>query len=249
MSENKNMTSCKACGKEIAKGVKKCPHCGKDQRNFFMQHKILTGILVLVVIGMIGSLGNNSSSSKSTSTTASNAAKTETTTKISVVDFSSMDQTAIKSWADTNKVTCKIQEDYSDSVAKGSFVSQSIKSGETIHEGDTIKIVFSLGKKPSTEYTNALKKAETYSNTMHMSKKGIYNQLTSEYGEKFPADAAQYAVDNMQADWNANALKKAKTYQSTMSMSKSAIYDQLVSEYGENFTASEAKYAIDHLGD
>lgn len=262
MSENKNMTSCKACDKEIAKGVKKCLHCGKDQRNFFMRHKILTGFLVLVVIGMIGSLGNKennnttSSSSKSASTTTSSAAKSETAAnsnsskkaEISVVDFSSMDQTAIKSWADTNKVTCKIQEDYSDSVAKGSFVSQSTKSGETIHEGDTVNIVFSLGKKPSTEYTNALKKAETYSKIMHMSKRGVYDQLTSEYGEKFQADAAQYAVDNMQADWNANALEKAKTYQKTMNMSRSAVYDQLVSEYGEKFTASEAQYAIDHLG-
>ncbi|MHC1683664.1 MAG: Ltp family lipoprotein [Clostridiaceae bacterium] len=256
------MIVCKACGKDIAKGVKKCVHCGKDQRNFFMKHKIITGFLVLVVIGMIGSLGNEgnnttSSNSKSASTTTSSEAKSDTAgnsngskkAEISVVDFSSMDQTAIKSWADTNKVTCKIEEDYSDSVAKGSFVSQSIKLGETIHEGDTIKIVFSLGKKPSTEYTNALKKAETYAKTMHMSKRGVYDQLTSEYGEKFPADAAQYAVDNMQADWNANALEKAKTYQKSMSMSKSAIYDQLVSDAGEKFTASEAQYAIDHLGD
>ncbi|TJX14995.1 DUF4352 domain-containing protein [Tissierella creatinini] len=52
--ENKNMTTCKACGKEIAKGVKKCVHCGKDQRSFFKKHKILTGILVLVLIGSIG---------------------------------------------------------------------------------------------------------------------------------------------------------------------------------------------------
>ena len=49
------MVSCKACNKEIAKGVKKCPHCGKDQRNFFMKHKILTGILVVVLLAAIGS--------------------------------------------------------------------------------------------------------------------------------------------------------------------------------------------------
>ena len=82
---------------------------------------------------------------------------------------------------------------------------------------------------------------------MHMSKQGIYNQLVSEYGEKFPEDAAQYAIDNMQADWNANALAKAKDYQELMSMSKSAIYDQLISEYGERFPPEEAQYAIDHL--
>ena len=80
-----------------------------------------------------------------------------------------------------------------------------------------------------------------------MSKAGIYNQLTSEYGEKFSAEAAQYAIDNVEVDWKENALKKAKTYQEMMSMSPSAIYDQLVSEYGEKFTPEEAQYAIDNL--
>ena len=68
-------------------------------------------------------------------------------------------------------------------------------------------------------------------------------------GEQFPADAAQYAIDNMTADWNANALAKAKSYQNTMHMSKSSIYDQLISPYGEQFTKEEAQYAIDHLDD
>lgn len=97
------------------------------------------------------------------------------------------------------------------------------------------------------EYKNALKKAENYSKTMHMSKKGIYDQLTSEYGEQFNEEAAQYAIDNMNVNWEENALEKAKTYQNSMSMSKNAIYDQLISEYGEQFTEEEAQYAIEHL--
>ena len=100
-----------------------------------------------------------------------------------------------------------------------------------------------------TEYLNALAQAETYSSQMHMSKKGLYAQLTSEYGGQFPADAAQYAVDNVNADWNANALAQAKDYQATMNMSKNAVYDQLISEYGGQFTADEAQYAVDHLDD
>jgi len=98
-----------------------------------------------------------------------------------------------------------------------------------------------------TEYKSALNKAKMYSDMMHMSKAGIYDQLTSEYGEKFSAESAQYAVDNVNADWKANALKKAQDYQNTMSMSPSAVYDQLVSEYGEKFTAEEAQYAVDNL--
>ena len=62
----------------------------------------------------------------------------------------------------------------------------------------------------SQEYKNALSKAETYSDMMYMSKAAIYDQLTSEYGEGFSADAAQYAIDNVKADWKANALKKRK---------------------------------------
>lgn len=99
------------------------------------------------------------------------------------------------------------------------------------------------------EYQNALESAKSYSNVMHMSKKGIYNQLISPYADKFPAEAAQYAVDNLQADYNANALAKAKEYQETMHMSSRAIRDQLTSEYGEKFTASEADYAVAHLND
>ena len=98
-----------------------------------------------------------------------------------------------------------------------------------------------------TEYKSALEKAKTYSDTMSMSKAGVYDQLTSEYGEKFSKEAAKYAIDNVKADWKENALKKAQTYQDTMSMSPSAVYDQLISEYGEKFTAKEAQYAKDNL--
>lgn len=101
----------------------------------------------------------------------------------------------------------------------------------------------------SAEFKSALKTAKNYSDTLHMSKAGIYDQLTSQYGEKFSTDAAQYAVDNVQADWNANALATAKNYQDTMSMSPEAIRDQLTSDYGEKFTSDEADYAIQHLND
>lgn len=97
------------------------------------------------------------------------------------------------------------------------------------------------------EYKSALSQATTYANDMHLSKKGVYDQLVSEYGGKFKPEAAQYAIDNVKADWNANALAQAKTYQNDMNLSPSAVRDQLVSEYGGKFTAAEADYAIKHL--
>lgn len=101
----------------------------------------------------------------------------------------------------------------------------------------------------SFENANALAKAHQYSTIMHMSKAAIYEQLTSEYGEKFSAEAAQYAIDNMTADFNNNALTKAKEYQESMAMSPEDIREQLTSEYGEKFTPEEADYAIQHLND
>ncbi|PKE33985.1 Ltp family lipoprotein [Macrococcoides caseolyticum] len=95
------------------------------------------------------------------------------------------------------------------------------------------------------EQKAALGKAKTYSEMMHMSKQGIVNQLTSEI-EGFSQQDAQYAVDNLKADFKENALKKAETYAKTQNMSNDAIYNQLTSSI-EGFTAEEAQYAVDNL--
>ncbi|UPM55503.1 DUF4352 domain-containing protein [Gottfriedia acidiceleris] len=49
------LVACKTCGKEIAKGVKKCVHCGKDQRNWFRRHKIMSALGAIIVVSIIGS--------------------------------------------------------------------------------------------------------------------------------------------------------------------------------------------------
>ncbi|MCB2309040.1 Ltp family lipoprotein [Clostridium estertheticum] len=182
------LIKCKACSKDIAKGVNKCPSCGKDQRNFVGQHKILTGIVVIIAIVIASNIGGESKPTTPTVATS----------------------TAVASTTEPTKAT---------------------------------------PAKPTvpTEYISALAKAETYGDTMNMSKSGIYDQLTSESGEKFSKEAAQYAIDNVKTDWKKNALKKAQTYQKDMSMSPSAVYDQLISASGEKFTAAEAQYAKDNL--
>lgn len=95
------------------------------------------------------------------------------------------------------------------------------------------------------EYQNALDKAQSYSDNMHMSKQGLYEQLTSEV-EGFSKKSASYAIKHVQANWNKNALEKAKSYQKNEKMSRNAIYDQLTSSV-EGFTPSQARYAINHL--
>lgn len=97
------------------------------------------------------------------------------------------------------------------------------------------------------EYKNALRSAESYLRMSGFSYQGLYEQLTSEYGEGYPPEAAQYALDNVKVDWNEQALTSAQSYQKLMPMSDSELFEQLTSEYGEQFTAEQAQYAIDHL--
>lgn len=98
-----------------------------------------------------------------------------------------------------------------------------------------------------SEYSNALTKAQSYSRILHLSKKGIYKQLTSEYGGKFTPAAGQYAIDNLNVDYNFNALQKARSYERTLHLSTERLRQQLTSDYGAGFTAAEAEYAIQNL--
>ena len=205
--------------------------------------KVLTIVFAIFFI-MIMVSANNEDNENSDST---NQYSTNKKVEVTVTDFSTMEKSNVENWCRENKVNCKITDEYSDTIEKGLFVSQSINANTTIYEGEKINIIYSLGKKPTNGEVNALRKAESYSKTMHMSKQGIYNQLTSAI-EGFSDEEAQYAIDNIKADWNKNALEKAKSYQQTMSMSKNAIYNQLTSSI-EGFTNEEAQYAIDHLDD
>lgn len=145
-------------------------------------------------------------------------------------------------------------EDATDNNADADVVSESVSSeivadavaSEVIVE-EAVEVETVPETDIPTEFRSALNKSDAYVNMMHMSKAGLYGQLTSEYGEQFSPEAAQYAIDNIQADWNENALKSAESYAETMHMSKAGIYDQLISEFGEQFTPEEAQYAIDNI--
>lgn len=170
-------------------------------------------------------------------------AQTETQVTENVTETDSEVQAVADSEHDT-----KVAEKQAKAEQEAKAAEEQAKAEQEVKDAEEAAKKAEEGKNSvSTEYKNALKQAETYSSSMHMSKQAIYDQLTSEYGGQFPADAAQYAIDNLGADYKQNALKSAETYQSMMSMSKQDIYDQLVSEYGGQFTPEEAQYAIDNL--
>lgn len=72
------MKNCKECKSSISSKAKRCPSCGLDQRNWFMRHKFITGILVVGSLALIGDLDSDNSSSKSNT---DNSIKAETVAK------------------------------------------------------------------------------------------------------------------------------------------------------------------------
>lgn len=94
-----------------------------------------------------------------------------------------------------------------------------------------------------------LAKAQNYSDTLYMSKSLLLNQLTNPEFDGYSKALAEYAVENINVDYNENAKNKAILYRDEMSMSEEEIKNQLSSKYGDGFTDKEVAYAIEHYND
>lgn len=83
------MKICKGCGEQVDSSAKACPKCGKDPRNFFMKHKVITFILVIIVLAAIGSSGNTNNTNTSTGGNNNNTGTNTSTNNSSTADNSS----------------------------------------------------------------------------------------------------------------------------------------------------------------
>ncbi|WP_395378669.1 Ltp family lipoprotein [Fructilactobacillus frigidiflavus] len=102
--------------------------------------------------------------------------------------------------------------------------------------------------KVHSEDDNAYKSARKYMSNSGLSKKGLYEQLTSKSGGKFNPEAATYAINKIsEDDYKDAAVTSAKTYSNDKKMSAKEVYQQLTSKSGDKYTPDEAKYAIDKL--
>ncbi|MCT0501352.1 MAG: Ltp family lipoprotein [Lactococcus cremoris] len=95
------------------------------------------------------------------------------------------------------------------------------------------------------------KTAISYLYTGHMSKQGLYDQLTSEYGSQMTVDEANNAINRIDplVNWNNLAILSAKSYRETGNLTGQALIDQLTSEYGSRFTPEQAQYGVLHIDD
>ncbi|MFB9956006.1 Ltp family lipoprotein [Cellulomonas denverensis] len=99
---------------------------------------------------------------------------------------------------------------------------------------------------------NAYRSAVSYLDFSAFSRAGLIRQLTSEYGEGYPPEDAEFAVARLEAeggvDWNAEAAEAAASYLEYSAFSRQGLLDQLTSEYGEQFTPEQAEYGVSTTG-
>lgn len=162
--------------------------------------------------------------------------------QVTVIDFKDMKYNDIATWCEQNKVNCVEVKEYSDTVAAGGFIKQSVTANESTNEGSTINVIYSKGVAPTVSQQNAIKKAESYLSFTAFSRDGLIHQLKY---EKFPEADAVYAVDHISVDWNEQAAKKAKNYLDTTSFSRDGLIKQL--KY-EKFTQEQAEYGVNKVG-
>lgn len=69
---------CPKCSEPIQASAKKCKHCHADLRNWFVRHKVLTGMIVIVVLIIaVASMGNSKKEMKATSDDSTSSQQSE----------------------------------------------------------------------------------------------------------------------------------------------------------------------------
>lgn len=105
-----------------------------------------------------------------------------TTEVIEVADFSIISKDDAKEWCEKNDANCKFKEEYSDTIANGDFIKQSIDYGTKIKSYTTIYITYSKGKKPT--YDNASTNNNSNSDTNQNAKPAkTAEEIKNEYKE------------------------------------------------------------------
>ncbi len=91
--------------------------------------------------------------------------------------------------------------------------------------------------------------AINYLKTLHLSKQGLYDQLTSEYGSQMTPEDTNTVIGRLEplVNWNNLAVLSAQTYRSTLNLTGQALLEQLTSEYGSKFPIDQAQYGVDHV--
>ena len=209
---------------------------GASQRSWYKKKRFIIPISAAVVIGFIGSLSDGGEPADGAAAPAA-AAQVEK----AAPEKPSADELAAEAEAERVAAEQKAAEDAAQAEAE-----------RVAAEAEAAAAAAAEAAKGTVSQQNAYRSAQSYLSLTSFSRAGLVGQLTSEYGDGFPADDAEFAVARLEAeggvDWNAEATEAAKSYLELTSFSRQGLIDQLTSQYGDEFTPEQAEYGVSQTG-
>lgn len=100
----------------------------------------------------------------------------------------------------------------------------------------------------SISQENAISSAKQYLSFASFSRTGLIRQLSSDAGDGYNLEDAQFAVDYLDVNWKDQARKSAVNYLEITAFSCQGLIEQLSSDAGEGFTLEQAKYGAESTG-
>ena len=239
------LTACKACGKEIAKSAKTCPHCGaKNKKPLFK--KWWFWVIVVLLLGSIGNAGNDVEN-ESTVDRGTQVEETIPISEILLEDTKPVETTETAPKETEPKIEMTTGQKNALKSAKNylnftAFSYEGLISQLEFEKYEHEDAVFAADNCGADWNEQALKSAKNYLDFSAFSYKGLIKQLEF---EKFTKEQAAYAADNCGADWFEQAVKCAENYLEYTSFSKNGLIDQL--EF-EGFTREQAEFGASENG-
>ena len=97
----------------------------------------------------------------------------------------------------------------------------------------------------SSNNEEALEYAQKQLEYTHYSYAKLEERLSDDFEPRFSDGAVQYAMDNVDADWNAEAVEALESYVRHGHLSELGMMRQLTSPSGEAFPQDQAEHALD----
>lgn len=207
------------------------------ERPWYKKKRFLLPIGTVVVFGVLGSLGGGDEPAMEAAAPTPTASAVQAPTP----EGPSAEEVAAEAEAARLAAEQKAAEEAAEAEAERVAAEEAAAAAAAAEAA-----------KGTMSQQNAYASAERYLNFKAFSRNGLLDQLTSEYGDGFPAEDAEFAVARLEAaglvDWNEQAAKSAKSYLEHMPFSRQGLLDQLTSEYGEHFTPEQAAYGVSQTG-
>lgn len=141
-------------------------------------------------------------------------------------------------------------DSYSSSYSTDTYPSGESDSSDTSSSNPISGLLEKKkAKNVPEEYKKALETAQKHVDySQSYSKHSLYNMLTNkEYGDKFSAKAAKYAVENVKVNWKENAYYNAKSYKKYGDETNAEIEKYMRDVDSNKFSKEEIDYAMEKL--